>query len=612
MVTHAELNEQCSNPPAPLLLGDSSAGSNEFNRIVAAAMSIELVNAEIAKFLTSAEPAVLCLRGRWGVGKTFTWDEQFKAAQNSKRLALKDYAYVSLFGINSLDSLKFTILENSQNVERAIQIPGFDTFNEYIAKAPGWKRISSTLANSPLLARFVDRGTIQGILFSRVSRQIICIDDFERRGDGLTPKDVLGLISSLKEQRGCKVALILNDEKFGGDARSEFETHLEKVVDISLVFEPSAFRVAAIGAGQGSETSAYVGDRSSALGITNIRTVRRASRFVETLEPLLARFDPEVLRTAIKSLVLFCWCRDQPQDAPSLDFVRKMRADIFGLETRRARGDSESVVTRWATTLHAYDYMWTDEFDLVLIEAVQKGYFNNERLEREAERLDATLAKGRAEGSLEEAWRKIDHSFNDDQDAVLDGIEESLYKNIEYVSPATLNATVTLFKRFGRANRAANMIARYVEARGAEPELFELDGHPFGDLVNDPDVKVAFDTKAREPRETPDFVIVLETAKKNWTTEVIELLAAASVDDYRRAFKSSTGDAHRSLVYNALHFMDVGGVTPAMRTMTEKARLALLAIAQESAFNAYRAARFGVVDAAPPAAAAPEAPDIEA
>jgi hypothetical protein len=48
-------------------------------------MSVELVKAEIAKFLASPEAAVLCLRGRWGVGKTFAWNERLKTAHASRQ-----------------------------------------------------------------------------------------------------------------------------------------------------------------------------------------------------------------------------------------------------------------------------------------------------------------------------------------------------------------------------------------------------------------------------------------------------------------------------------------------------------------------------------------------
>ena len=35
-------------------------------------MSTALVEKEIERFLASPEPEVLCLRGKWGVGKTYS------------------------------------------------------------------------------------------------------------------------------------------------------------------------------------------------------------------------------------------------------------------------------------------------------------------------------------------------------------------------------------------------------------------------------------------------------------------------------------------------------------------------------------------------------------
>jgi hypothetical protein len=48
----------------------------------------------------------------------------------------------------------------------------------------------------------------QPLLFSAIRNQIVCVDDLERRG-ALPVKDVLGLISYLREQRSCKVVLLL-------------------------------------------------------------------------------------------------------------------------------------------------------------------------------------------------------------------------------------------------------------------------------------------------------------------------------------------------------------------------------------------------------------------
>jgi hypothetical protein len=64
-------------------------------------VSTELIKDEIEKFLSTDEPGVLCIRGKWGVGKTYTWDRALEEAQFAKRIGLHRYSYVSLFGIRA-------------------------------------------------------------------------------------------------------------------------------------------------------------------------------------------------------------------------------------------------------------------------------------------------------------------------------------------------------------------------------------------------------------------------------------------------------------------------------------------------------------------------------
>ena len=66
-------------------------------------MSIEIVKDQIRRFLSSNEPEVICIGGRWGVGKTYAWKKYLKDAHDEADIALKRYSYVSLFGVNSLD-----------------------------------------------------------------------------------------------------------------------------------------------------------------------------------------------------------------------------------------------------------------------------------------------------------------------------------------------------------------------------------------------------------------------------------------------------------------------------------------------------------------------------
>ena len=129
----------------------------------------------------------------------------------------------------------------------------------------------------------------------------------------------------------------------------------------------------AIGVGGTSETERFVADCCIALGITNIRTIKRAARFIRSIESKLADFDPEVLRTAVRSLVLFCWCRDEPEQAPSLDYVETKKFDFFGLgrtvptdKLGSDQIDDKKKVSRWSARVQTYGYIWTEDLDSVL------------------------------------------------------------------------------------------------------------------------------------------------------------------------------------------------------------------------------------------------------
>jgi len=77
-------------------------------------MSVQNVRAAISQFLATDTPQVLCVRGDWGTGKTYNWQKLVKELRGSKAtIALGQYAYVSLFGVNSITQLKGSILQNT-------------------------------------------------------------------------------------------------------------------------------------------------------------------------------------------------------------------------------------------------------------------------------------------------------------------------------------------------------------------------------------------------------------------------------------------------------------------------------------------------------------------
>lgn len=69
---------------------------------------------------------------------------------------------------------------------------------------------------------------------SVVNNQIVCIDDLDRRRANIRIDDILGLVTSLRDERHCNVVLLLNEEKL--DDKDIFDCHFEKAIDSKLNF----------------------------------------------------------------------------------------------------------------------------------------------------------------------------------------------------------------------------------------------------------------------------------------------------------------------------------------------------------------------------------------
>lgn len=68
---------------------------------------------------------------------------------------------------------------------------------------------------------------------------IVCIDEFERLSDKIQAQDILGLISELKEHKGCCVIVIYNDLKlFTDETQNEqkYYIHIILIYMINILF----------------------------------------------------------------------------------------------------------------------------------------------------------------------------------------------------------------------------------------------------------------------------------------------------------------------------------------------------------------------------------------
>lgn len=187
------------------------------------------------------EGIVFSLNGEWGIGKTVFWKNY--SQENLIKDNKEKVAYISLFGKDSLEAINSTILlEISKKQE-----------NFKLLKSLGQKYNSALGAINNLT--YGIGGVLGSALLSALDddffeNKIICFDDFERISDKLSHKDIMGLISNLKENKKCKIVMIMHQDKIFKETttsnengkvekNSEFNQYKEKLVDIELFYSPS-------------------------------------------------------------------------------------------------------------------------------------------------------------------------------------------------------------------------------------------------------------------------------------------------------------------------------------------------------------------------------------
>jgi KAP-like P-loop domain-containing protein len=559
-------------------------------------VSIDLVVSEIRRFLSTAEPEVICISGHWGVGKTFAWNQYLKDAQAKNKIALDRYSYVSLFGVNSLDELKYAVFENSLKTSEIGIAPSLETLEsnlfgmiDSLTRKTARKAVG-VAQQTPFLKNYL--GGLAPVWFSSVRANVVCIDDFERRGTDLSVRDVLGLINNLKEVKRCKICLILNDEALE-EHEAEFRKYLEKVVDATLKFQPSPQDCARIALAQDSKVTRLLASHSVKLGISNIRVIKKIERSIRQAEPLVAGFDEQVLTQAIHSLTLIGWILFEPTKAPSLDYLKRRGViDFLKVDEKVPVPENEA---SWNALLGVYGFGSMDEFDLALLDGIRNGYFDPSSVIKSGSELDKKIKAGNLDAAFNAAWRMYHDSFDDDEDKVLDAMHEAFFKGVQYINPMNMSATVALFKELGRETQAGEMLRYYIEARGAEQQLFNLRSYPFLDRVSDPDVVQAFKEKhATFKQEVSPKEILLRIADTHsWNSEDITTLSELPVDEYYKLFKTDTGD-RRKIIGACLMFDTMMNATADYQELVKRAKEALKRIGQESRINARRVKAYGV------------------
>ena len=191
--------------------------------------NVENLEKRLLELVNTDDSFAIALTGEWGVGKTYFWKNFCKKYRENFRV--KKIAYVSLFGIDSLDALKFEIAIKSYSTSQSSDnLSGIKKVFQNTIDAVDLPKIEGSG-----VALSLSKSMITSTISNMVNETLICIDDIERISDKLDIKDVMGLVNHLNLEKKCKVIVLLHEK----EADKKFQDYKEKVFDEVLTLSES-------------------------------------------------------------------------------------------------------------------------------------------------------------------------------------------------------------------------------------------------------------------------------------------------------------------------------------------------------------------------------------
>lgn len=542
-------------------------------------MSSEEIRPAAQRFIAEPQPGVLAIRGHWGVGKTYFWRETIKKSAETKAFTGL-YAYVSLFGVGDLHELKEAIVSSYADPEN----PQPGQF------ARTWRE-SKRLLQHPVLKQVVPLSP--AFAFPWVRDTLVCFDDIERRGSGLEINHVFGLVSLLREERGCKIVLIFNDAFLEGSGAGDFRRAREKLFDLELEFSPSVDEAFSYGFKTQTPLRGEILSRCRDLGIKNIRTIQRIERYWMALQGSIVGCEQAIKSQLVHSLVLFVWSRNEGSDgAPPLEFIRTrtIEASVKEFEENEAVSADER---KWRGVISQYGFRYLDELDHELLQYVEQGYatpklqavlaeFNNKT--RHSQERDAYF----------KIWEMFTGSFNDNEDQFVRELERGIRASLEWLPLHNLSEAAVILRKLNREGLADELIDEYFEVNRGRIAFASLDF--LEESTRDPRLidKVKEERERAKPTKTIGEVLIRVAGASGWGVEDEKFLAACTVDHYYRFFKAENSSRLRECINFCLRFERSSDDDS--KKIAAKARSALRRIAAESSLNRLRVKQFWGID----------------
>ncbi len=541
---------------------------------------MSITTEEFAKHLSNENNNIILLYGNWGIGKSYFWK------QNNHSFCPESLKpiYTSVFGLKSLDEIKRELSSNRPS------------------KAP---KINTSIV-SKILAPFskakgvnTDPKSIEAVLswlqFSFVKDALICLDDIERKHPSLNLIEILGLITFLVEQRGCKVIIILNEDKLS--EKEVLDTFRERTIDLEIGFKRTFEENFGVVFNENHLDYDYIYSLLSRLDLRNIRILKKIDRNLNNLHPHYERLESSTRHEIIKHIILISWSYYNTESSIPIEFLMNFSEDrrynFLKLESKSGIDkvmdapptESEQVQIDQARQLGELEYIFA-EYDRCLLDFIKSASTNMSVLSNSWIELNKREITHQISQKLRNVWSIYNTNFDKTEAEFVSAAINFLDNNIKELSLYEYSQIRGMLLRLGNdVKKYDNLITTDLSL--TTDKLNELT-QSYGRRIDIDFIKF-LEEKAVPSELGFSIASILKTSRKEkgWSGGAIPYLASKTADDYYEWIINSKDEGLTYDIREALSYENIQG-DPSFQKIASNVKQALRRIAKINNFNKIR------------------------
>jgi hypothetical protein len=536
------------------------------------------VSARIDGFLKHDRKRVLVLKGKWGVGKTFFWKRYIGKRREDLAAQPPRYAYVSLFGVRSVEDIQNQIIAFFAKES----VKGFGKVGQFAGKhADMFRELKAVLEKVPWMKEI--GGMARGVSRMLIDGSLICIDDVERKAPDLSMREVLGFVSSLREDRDCRVVVIFNEDELHDKADIEaLEVYREKVIDESIHYDPSVEDNVRLIYGTSPHVDFFI-DLFRLLDLKNIRVMKQAQWAVEYFTPFLEGLLPALQSQILQHVVfLSAFFHERSLNVSLRELALLSDEDhVFN-----AAAKQDARLEELQRVIQQYRF-YPQDYDSIIADYIENGSCDEKRFQEELRKANEREQRSQVTEKLRAHWELYRANFQVQDADLISRYRSFLDEAAGSLSEREFDQAVKLLQDCGYAGSTDGWRDAFIMGHLADFSVAELQKWLPLASAEAPKAQIrARQEQVRAARTMSDLFHGILNG--HWGEEEVSLLDSYTTEEFYEWMRTSNEPDLLQTVWQLCRHFTAAGVGSKEQSIKEKVCEALRRLATVSKINEMR------------------------